>query len=84
MSKELVTYCQTEIQYLLKKKLTRPTKSPWSCLAFYAYKASKIEREAPKLVINYKMLKKVLQWIKYPIPNKKDMLKRLYEAKVFS
>ena len=27
---------------------------------------------------------KVLQWIRYPIPNKKDLLNRLYNAKIFS
>jgi len=35
-------------------------------------------------VINCKPLNKALQWIRYPIPNKKDLLNRLYAAKVFS
>ena len=42
------------------------------------------ERGVPRLVINYKPLNKVLQWIRYPIPNKRDLLNRLYDAKVFS
>jgi len=33
-------------------------------------KGSEIEREAPRLVINYKPLNKVLKWIRYPLPNK--------------
>jgi len=41
-------------------------------------------RGVPRLVINYKPLNKVLQWIRYPIPNKRDFLNRLYDAKVFS
>ena len=36
------------------------------------------------MVINYKPLNKVLQWIRYPIPNKRDLLNRLSEAKIFS
>jgi len=42
------------------------------------------ERGVPRLVINYKPLNKALQWIRYPIPNKIDLLNRLYNAKVFS
>ena len=36
------------------------------------------------MVINYKPLNKVLQWIRYPLPNKKDLLDRLYKAIIFS
>jgi len=35
------------------------------------------------LSIRYK-LNKVLQWIRYPIPNKRDLLSQLYNAKLFS
>ena len=38
----------------------------------------------PRLVINYKPLNQSLQWIRYPIPNKKDLLNRLNFAKIFS
>ncbi|GAV87663.1 hypothetical protein CFOL_v3_31089 [Cephalotus follicularis] len=47
-------------------------------------KNSEIERGTPRLVINYKPLNIALQWIRHPIPNKKDLLKRLSEAKLFS
>ena len=46
-----------------------------------------IERGTPRLVINYKPLNKVLEWIRYPIPNKSDLVHRLHrlsEAVVFS
>jgi len=33
--------------------------------------------------VNYRPLNKTLQWIRYPIPNKRDLLNRLYDAKVF-
>nr|KYP39731.1 polyprotein [Cajanus cajan] len=52
------------------KKLIRPSKSPWSCAAFYVQNASEIERGEPMMVINYKPLNKVLKWIRYPLPNK--------------
>uniref|UniRef100_A0A3Q7HAJ0 Reverse transcriptase domain-containing protein n=1 Tax=Solanum lycopersicum TaxID=4081 RepID=A0A3Q7HAJ0_SOLLC len=42
------------------------------------------ERGAPRLVINYKPLNSVLKWIRYPIPNKRDLLKRIFNAKIFS
>ena len=77
MSPELLEYCKKDINDLLKK-LIRPSHSPWSCAAFYVHKASKFERGTPRLVINYKPLNKVLQWIRYPIPNKKDLIQRLY------
>ena len=84
MNTELLEYCKKEIQSLLEKKLIRPSKSPWSCAAFYVNNAPEKERGVPRLVINYKPLNKALQWIRYPIPNKRDLLNRLYDAKIFS
>jgi len=84
MNSDLLEHCKKEIQTLLDKKLIRTSKSPWSCVAFYVNNAAKKERGVPRLVINYKPLNKVLQWIHYPIPSKRDLLNRLYEAKVFS
>ena len=84
MNPELLEYCKKEIQDLLDKNLIRPSYSPWSCAAFYFQKASEIERGTPRLVINYKPLNKVLQWIRYPIPNKKDLIQRIYNATKFS
>ena len=66
------------------RQLIRPSKSPWSCSAFYVQNQAEIERGAPRLVINYKPLNKVLQWIRYPIPNKNDLLGRLHSASIFS
>ena len=70
MSAETIEFCKNEIQDLLNKKLIRNSKSPWSCMAFYVQKNAEIERGTPRLVINYKPLNKVLEWIRYPIPNK--------------
>ena len=55
-----------------------------SCAAFYVQKVYEIERGTPRLVINYKPLNKVLQWIRYPIPNKKDLIQMIYNATIFS
>ena len=60
MNKQLQEYCYKEINDLLDKGLIRKSKSPWSCLAFYVQNAAEIERDAPRLVINYKPLNKVL------------------------
>ena len=84
MSPKLLEYCKKEINDLLSKKLIRPGHYPWSYAAFYVQKASEIERGTPRLVINYKPLNKVLQWIKYPIPNKRDLIQRLYNATIFT
>ena len=84
MNEKILEYCKQEIDSLLKKKLIRPSKSPWSCAAFYIQNAAEIERGAPRLVINYKPLNKVLQWIRYPIPNKQDLLKRLHSSVIYS
>ena len=81
---ELLEYCKKKIQSLPEKKLIRSSKSPWSCAAFYVNNAPKKERRVPRLVINYKPLNKALQWIRYPIPNKEDLLNRLCAAKIFS
>ena len=67
MNVETVEFCKKEIHHLLAKKVTRNSKSPWSCVAFYVQKISEIERGAPRLVINYKPLHKVLEWIRYLI-----------------
>lgn len=61
MSKDLVLHCQNKIQDLLQKNLIGPNKSSWSDSVFYVYKATKIERGTPRLVINYKPLNKVLK-----------------------
>ena len=84
MSPELLEYCKKKINDLLNKNLIRPSHSPWSCAAFYVQKASELERGTPRLVINYKPLNKVLQWIRYPIHNKKDLIQRIYNATIYS
>ena len=84
MNEKLLEYCKQEIDSLLKKKLIRPSKFPWSCVAFYIQNVAEIERNASELVINYKLLNKVLQWIRYSIPNKQYLLKRLHSVVVYS
>ena len=84
MNEELLLHCQIEIKDLLNIKIIRPSKSPWSCAAFYVNKQAEQERGTPRLVINYKPLNQALKWIRYPIPNKKDLLNRLHSAKIFS
>ena len=84
MNEKLLEYCKQEIDSLIKNKLIRPSKSLWSCAAFYVQNAVELEIGAPRLVINYKPLNKVLPWIRYPIPNKQDSLKRLHSAVIYS
>jgi hypothetical protein len=84
MNIELLDFCQKEIANLLAKGIIRKSKSPWSCAAFYVKKNAEIERGVPRLVINYKPLNDVLEWIRYPIPNRKDLVSHLSDALVFS
>ena len=84
MNEELLQYCQKEIKDLLDKGLIRKSKSLGSCVVFYVNKQAEFERGMPRLVINYKPLNQVLQWIRYLIPNKKHLLNRLNSAKIFS
>ena len=84
MNNELLEHGKKEIEDLLTKGLIKKSKSPWSSAAFYVNKQAKLEWGVLRLVINYKPLNKALQWIRYPIPNKKDLLDRLYEATIFS
>ena len=84
MSQELMDFCKAKIEDLLKKGIIRKSRSPWSCPDFYVQKNAEIERGVPRLVINYKLLNKVLEWVRYPIPNKKDLVNRLCRAVVFS
>ena len=81
---ELEQHCKNEIKDLESKGLIVKSRSPWSCAAFYVNKNSEIERGVPRLVINYKPLNKALKWIRYPIPNKKDLLQKLCSALIFS
>ena len=76
MSQELMDFCKVEIEDLLKKGIIRKSRSPWSCPTFYVLKNAKIERGVPRLVINYKPLNKVLEWVWYPIPNKKELIQQ--------
>ena len=79
-----MNFCKAEIEDLLKKGIIRKSRSPWSCPTFYVQKNAEIKRGVPRLVINYKPLKKILEWVRYPIPNKKDLINRLDRAVVFS
>ena len=72
-----------QIEDLLKKAIIRKFRSPWSCPAFYVQKNAEIERGVPRLAINYKPFNKVLEWVRYLIPNKKDLVNRLSKAMVF-
>ncbi|CAN4104484.1 unnamed protein product [Withania somnifera] len=45
MNTELVEFCKKEIDNLLQKGLIKPSKSPWSCTAFYVNNAAKKERK---------------------------------------
>jgi len=84
MNEELLQYCQKEIKDLLDKGLIRKSESPRSYVAFYVNKHVELERGIPRLVINYKPLNQALEWIRYPIPNKKNLLNRLNSTKIFS
>ena len=84
MNNELLEHCKKEIEDILNKGLIRKSKSPWNCVAFYVNKQAELELGVPRLVINYKPLNKALQWIRYPIPSKKDLFERFHEATIFS
>ena len=84
MSQEIMEFCKNEITELLEKNIIRKSKSPWSCPAFYVQKNAELERGVPRLVINQKPLNNVLEWIRYPIPNKRDLVKRLSNSVIFS
>ena len=84
MNAKTVEFCKNKIHDLLKNKLIQNSKSLWSCAAFYVQKNAEIERGNPCLVIHYKPLNKVLEWIRYLIPNKNDLVQRLSDAVVFS
>ncbi|KAL5810565.1 hypothetical protein ACOSQ4_027133 [Xanthoceras sorbifolium] len=84
MNSRHLEICKEEIEELMRKGLIRKSQSLWSCLAFYVENAAELERGVPRLIINYKPLNEALQWIRYPIPNKRDLLNRLYEACIFS
>ena len=74
MNADLEQHCRLEIRDLKSKGLIQKSRSPWSCAAFYVNKNSEIKRGTLRLVINYKPLNSALKWIRYPIPNKKDLL----------
>ena len=84
MNMELEQHCKNEIKDLESKGLIVKSRSPWSCATFYVNKNSEIERGTLRLVINYKPLNKALKWIRYPIPNEKDLLQKLHSTFIFS
>ncbi|XP_049378027.1 uncharacterized protein LOC125842751 [Solanum stenotomum] len=49
MNAELVEFCKKEIDNLLQKGLIKPSKSPWSCTAFYANNATEKECGVPRM-----------------------------------
>ena len=83
MNQELINYCEKQINDLLKQGIIRKNQSIWSYSTFCVNKSAKIEWRTLRLVINHNPLNQALRWIKYPIPNKKDLLTHMYSAKVF-
>lgn len=69
---------------MLKNGIIRTSNSPWSYSAFYINNSAEKEWGTPRLVINYKPLNAVLKWIRDPIPNKRDLLKRTFKANLYS
>ncbi|XP_047263406.1 uncharacterized protein LOC107860404 isoform X1 [Capsicum annuum] len=84
MNQEMMEICKKEIDHLLKNGIIRTSNSPWSCSVFYVNNSAEKERGTPRLVINYKPLNAVLKWIRHPIPNKRDLLKRTFKANLYS
>ena len=84
MNHELLDTCKKEIESLLQKRLIRKSQSPWSCASFYVNNQAEKERGVPRLVINYKPLNKALQWIRCPLPNKRDVLNILFDSNIYS
>ena len=81
---KLLNFLKKKFKIYLRKSLLGIVSPPRSCDAFYVQKNVEIERGTPRLVINYKPLNKVLEWIRYPIPNKNDLVQRLSDAVIFS
>ena len=77
-------FCANEIKELLDKGLIEPSKIPWACRAFFVNKHSEIKRGKPRLVVNFKPFNKVLEPIRYPLPNKSSLLQRIAGCKIFS
>ncbi|XP_015078462.1 uncharacterized protein LOC107022336 [Solanum pennellii] len=49
MNAELVDFCKKEIDNLIQKGLIKPSKSPWSCTAFYVNEVAEQERGVPSM-----------------------------------
>nr|AAT39959.2 Zinc knuckle family protein [Solanum demissum]AAT66775.2 Zinc knuckle family protein [Solanum demissum] len=62
MNAELVEFCKGEIDSLLQKGLIKPSKSPWSCTAFYVNNTAERERGVSRL--NYNNFWKLFKFTK--------------------
>ena len=74
MNVELLQYCHEEIQELLQKKKRKDLYD----------QVNHPEQGVPRLVINYKPLNSILEWIRYRMPNKKDLINQIQSILVFS
>uniref|UniRef100_M1DWJ3 Uncharacterized protein n=1 Tax=Solanum tuberosum TaxID=4113 RepID=M1DWJ3_SOLTU len=50
MNTKLVEFCKKEIDNLLQNGLIKPSKSPWSCTAFYVNNAAEKEKQTIRLL----------------------------------
>ena len=82
MNKRLLKICKEEIKTLLEKGLIRKSSSPYSCAVFYVENTAEKQRGVLKLVINYRLINKILQWIRSPIPNKQDLIKKIQGSRI--
>ena len=82
MNKDLLSYCKKEIHDFFDKKLTRKSKSPWSCSAFFVQKQVELEKGTPRLVINYKPLNIYNQVARGRKVKKEKKIKRKKEGRI--
>ncbi|KAG5630263.1 hypothetical protein H5410_001980 [Solanum commersonii] len=87
MNAELVEFCKKEIDNLLQKGLIKPSKSTWSCTAFYVNNAAKknagkvtpIQRsidfasKSPDVIIERTQLQRFLESLNYISPFYKNL-----------
>ena len=73
-----------EFQKLLKQELIEPTKSDWTCRAFYVNKRSEQVRGKKRLVIDYCLLNQFLKDDKFPLPKIYSIYSYTRNAHIFS
>lgn len=75
---------EQQVEEFMQKGLVRPSTSSYSCACFVVRNHASIKRGKARMVINYIPLNAVTVDVKWPLPNKEELIQRVASRRILS